>query len=59
MDPTICRLCGAVLAPAGGSRCQNCGLYSVAEVGRPLYIRVGAGLAGIYGLTALLVLLTR
>ena len=59
MDPTTCRLCGAALSPGGESRCPNCGLYSLSEVGRPVLVRVGAGLAGIYGLTALLVLLTR
>jgi hypothetical protein len=58
MDPTTCRLCGATLDD-GGTRCPSCGLHSVVDVGRPLYSRVAAGLAGIYGLTALVVLLTR
>ena len=58
MDPTTCRLCSATL-PDGGPRCPNCGLHSVVDVGQALYSRVGVGLAGVYGLTALLVLLTR
>jgi hypothetical protein len=58
MDPTMCHLCGSNLHD-GGPRCPNCGLHSVVEVGRALYSRVGAGLAGVYGLTALVVLLTR
>jgi hypothetical protein len=58
MDPTTCRLCGATLHD-GGPRCSNCGLHSVVDVGGTLYSRVGAGLAGVYGLTALVVLLTR
>lgn len=59
MDPTPCTLCGATLPDDGGPRCPNCGLYSVAGLGRAVYGRVAAGLAGIYGLTALVVLLTR
>ncbi len=59
MDPTACRLCGATLPDDGRPRCPNCGLYSVVGVSRALYGRVAAGLAGVYGLTALLVLLTR
>ena len=59
MDPTPCRLCGATLPDDPGPRCPNCGLYSVDGVSRAVYSRVAAGLAGIYGLTALVVLLTR
>ena len=58
MDPTTCGLCGATLHD-GGLRCPNCGLHAVVDVGRLLYSRVAAGLAGVYGLTALVVLLTR
>jgi predicted RNA-binding Zn-ribbon protein involved in translation (DUF1610 family) len=62
MDPLTCRLCGAPLTgdeglPAG--RCPNCGLYPVRDLDRRGYGRLAAGLAGIYLLTALLVLLTR
>jgi|GEM_PF-5253864 len=61
MDPTTCRLCGAPLAPAGGAgaRCVNCGLYSADDLGGRGYGRILAGLAGVYGVTALLVLLVR
>lgn len=59
MDPTTCRLCGAVVPPGDDSRCPNCGLHALSDVGRPVLVRVGAGLAGIYALTALVVLLTR
>jgi len=58
MDATTCRLCGAPLPAVGGSRCPNCGLYP-ADLGPPGYGRLAAGLAGVYLLTALLVLLTR
>ena len=59
MDATPCRLCGASLPAVDGSRCPNCGLFSAGELGAPGYRRVAAGLAGIYLLTALLVLLAR
>jgi hypothetical protein len=59
MDAPTCRLCGAALAEDGGSRCTNCGLHQAAELGRVGYRRLAFGLAGVYVLTALLVLLTR
>jgi hypothetical protein len=59
MDATTCRLCGAPLPAAEGGRCPNCGLASAADLGRPGYSRLAAGLAGVYLLTALLVLLAR
>jgi hypothetical protein len=66
MDATTCRLCGAPLpapdgvdAPDGGVRCVNCGLYSADDLGGRGYGRLVAGLAGIYVVTALLVLLVR
>jgi hypothetical protein len=59
MDPTTCRLCGAELPGDGGARCPSCGLYPVSGLDRRAYGRLAAGLAGIYLLTALLVLLTR
>ena len=58
-DATTCRLCGAELPEDGGSRCSNCGLHREADLGRPGYRRLLLGLAGVYLLTALLVLLTR
>jgi predicted amidophosphoribosyltransferase len=58
MDATTCRLCGAVLPPDGG-RCPNCGLHSAGDLDRAGHRRLAAGLAGVYLLTALLVLLTR
>jgi hypothetical protein len=69
MDPTVCRLCGAPLpVPEGADgtdgtddavRCPNCGLWSAGDLGGGGYGRVFAGLAGVYVITALLVLLTR
>jgi hypothetical protein len=59
MDSTTCRLCGAVLPEDGGSRCENCGLYLVGDLGQFGYRRLIVGLAGVYLLTALLVFLTR
>ena len=58
MDATTCRLCGAAVPEGGGPRCENCGLYLSGDLG-PFGYRLAAGLAGIYLLTALLVLLTR
>ncbi len=65
MDPTTCRLCGAPLPPADGAgadagvRCVNCGLYAADDLGGRGYGRILAGLAGVYVVTALLVLLVR
>jgi hypothetical protein len=59
MDAPSCRLCGAGLPEDDGSRCPNCGLHQAAELGRSGYRRLAFGLAGVYLLTALLVLLTR
>jgi hypothetical protein len=59
MDVTTCRLCGAALPEADGSRCPNCGLHPADDLGQPGYRRLAAGLAGAYLLTGLLVLLTR
>ena len=59
-DPTTCLLCGAALPPKGGaSRCPNCGLHRAGDLGGAGYRRLAVGLAGVYVLTALLVLLTR
>ena len=59
MDAPTCRLCGADLLDDDGARCPICGLYQDTELGRPGYRRLAIGLAGVYLLTALLVLLTR
>jgi hypothetical protein len=62
MDASTCRLCGAPLPAAegpDGARCPNCGLYSAGDLGGRGYGRVAAGLAGLYVLTALVVLLVR
>ncbi len=58
MDVPSCRLCGTAL-PEGGLRCPNCGLHQAADLGRSSYRRLALGLAGVYALTTLLVLLTR
>ncbi len=64
MDASTCRLCGAPLPAAAdgaadGARCLNCGLYAAGDLGGRGYGRVAAGLAGVYVITALLVLLVR
>jgi hypothetical protein len=59
MDATTCRLCGAALPEGDGCRCPNCGLHRAADLGPHGYRRLAAGLAGVYLLTALLVILTR
>ena len=60
-DPTTCRLCGAALPPEEeeAARCPNCGLHRAGDLGRVGYGRLAVGLAGVYGITAVLVLLTR
>ena len=59
MDAATCHLCGADLSDVDGSRCENCGLYLVGDLGRFGYRRLVVGLAGVYLLTALQVFLTR
>jgi len=59
MDASSCRLCGAPLPPDGPDRCRNCGLRQAQELGRSGYRRLALGLAGLYGLTTLAVLLSR
>jgi hypothetical protein len=59
MDAITCRLCGAPLPDDGSGRCPNCGLYRAVDLGRSGYLHLGAGLVGVYLLTALLVLLSR
>jgi predicted amidophosphoribosyltransferase len=58
MDAPACRLCGAALLE-DHPRCPNCGLHRVSEFGRAGYRHLAVGLAGVYALTAVLVLLTR
>ena len=59
MDATTCRLCGADLPEGELLRCPNCGLHAAGDLDRSGYRQLAAGLAGVYLLTALLVLLTR
>ena len=59
MDPSPCRLCGAPLDEDNGARCPNCGMHRADDLGRAGYRRLAFGLAGVYALAALLVLLTR
>ena len=59
MDATTCRLCGAPLPADGPARCPNCGLHPARGLGRSGYRKLAAGLAALYGLTALAVLLSR
>jgi hypothetical protein len=59
MDVPSCSLCGAALPEDGGLRCPNCGLHRAADLGRSGYRRLALGLAGVYVLTTLLVLLIR
>jgi hypothetical protein len=59
MDTTTCRLCGADLPDDGSDRCPTCGLYRAVDLDRSGYLRLGGGLAAVYLITALLVLLSR
>jgi hypothetical protein len=59
MEDTTCRLCGADLSDADGPRCTNCGLHRADDLGPSGYRGLAFGLAGVYLVTALLVLLTR
>jgi hypothetical protein len=59
MDAIPCRLCGGPLADDEGARCPNCGMHRAADLGRPGYRRLVLGLAGVYAVAAVLVLLTR
>lgn len=56
--PTACRLCGEPV-PAGDERCPSCGLHQSTELSRSSLWRLGAGLAVIYALVALVVALNR
>ncbi len=59
MDATTCRLCGTPLPLGRPTRCPNCGLHPARDLGRIGYRKLVAGLAAVYGVTALAVLLTR
>ncbi len=57
-DAPDCRLCTVPL-PAGAARCPSCGFYRATAVPQDTRWRLAAALGGLYGLTALLVVLTR
>ena len=59
MEHAACRLCGTPLAEDDGVRCPTCGLHRAADLGRAGFRRLAFGLAGVYAVAALLVLLTR
>jgi hypothetical protein len=56
--PDICRLCEAPL-PAGAPRCPSCGMHQATGLSNASLWRVGAGLAAIYLLTVLILVLFR
>jgi hypothetical protein len=53
-----CRLCTAPL-PAGATRCPACGMYRATAVPQDTRWRLVAAMAGLYAVTAGLILLTR
>ncbi len=56
--PAACRLCEAPLPP-DVTRCPACGLHRATSLSRPELWRLGAGLAVLYLVTAVLLLLVR
>ena len=54
--PATCRLCGAALPP-GAERCPSCGMHQATGLNNPALWRVGAGLAAVYLLIALILVL--
>jgi predicted amidophosphoribosyltransferase len=57
-SPAACRLCGEPL-PEGAERCPSCGLAVVTDLPRRALWRLAGGLAAIYLLAAVVLLLTR
>ena len=57
-DVPDCRLC-AVPLPAGADRCPSCGLFRATVVPQETRWRLAAALAGLYAVTAALIVLTR
>ena len=57
-DAPVCRLCTVAL-PAGATRCPSCGLYRATALPQDTRWRLAAALAGLYAVTAGLVVLTR
>ena len=53
-----CRLCASPLPP-DAKRCPACGLHRATDLSRPELWRLGAGLAALYLVTAVLLLLAR
>jgi ribosomal protein L40E len=56
--PPTCRLCESPLPP-DATRCPVCGLHRATGLSRPELWRLGAGLAVLYLVTAVLLLLAR
>jgi hypothetical protein len=56
--PAACRLCDTPL-PQGAERCPSCGLHRATHLTRPQLWRLAAGLAVVYLVTAVLLLLAR
>jgi ribosomal protein L40E len=56
--PVTCRLCEAPLPP-GAERCPSCGMHQATQLSPSSLWRVGAGLAAVYLLTVLIVVLFR
>jgi len=56
--PATCRLCEAPLPP-GAERCPSCGMYRATRLSAPALWRLGIGLAAVYFVTVLVLLLSR
>ena len=56
--PATCRLCRAPLPP-GTERCPSCGMHQATGLSNAALWRVGAGLAAVYLLTVLILVLFR
>jgi hypothetical protein len=56
--PATCRLCEAPLPP-GEERCPTCGMHQATELSSSSLWRLGAGVAAVYLLTVLILVLFR
>jgi hypothetical protein len=54
--PSTCHLCEAPLPP-GAERCPSCGMHQATGLSNAALWRVGAGLAAVYLLTVLILVL--